>query len=195
MMGGSDYPFSFDWCTSEQRFIVPLNKIIVSKRLKRRIRSEHFEVTMNDSFTDVVDRCAERPDTWINLAIKSVYQQLFENGLAHSIETWKDGVLVGGLIGIAVDRVFFGESMFARKSDASKVAFIFLVDHLNRLGFKVLDAQVPTTHLASMGAEEISEERFQKLLSTYIKHPKSQFTSLPFASSGSEVVQRISQKS
>ena len=195
IMGDSDNEFRCNWCTSTERFIIPLDNLIVSKRLRRKIRNDQFTVSMNKRLVQVVEGCSNRDKTWINPSMKFLYRKLFETGIIHSVETWKNGTLVGGLFGVALDRVFFGESMFSIENDASKIALVYLVDHLNNVGFNVLDAQVPSEHLIKMGGVQISEEKFKRCLNKNISCMTSQFTSAPLASSGLEVVQRINQKS
>ncbi len=152
------------WVSPDRRGIFPLDTFRVSKRLARTVRSDKFQVTTDTAFRDVMLACAEpgagREETWINDEILRLYGALFASGHAHSVETRLDGELVGGLYGVHLGGAFFGESMFSRVSDASKVALVHLVARLKRGGFKLLDAQFLTPHLASLGAVEIPRARY-----------------------------------
>lgn len=157
------------WVEPHTRAILPLDGFIVSRSLARTLRRERFTVTCNRAFTDVIDACAApRRDgdgeSWISRRIAASYANLHRLGLAHSIECWRDGVLVGGLYGVGFDRVFCGESMFSRTADSSKVALAWLVAALRRGGAALLDCQFMTPHLASLGAIEISQDRYVALL-------------------------------
>jgi leucyl/phenylalanyl-tRNA--protein transferase len=136
----------------------------MSRTLRRAIRSGQFSVTLDRSFDAVVDGCAaprEHQDgTWITGDMMAAYSQLAQLGYAHSVETWEDGELVGGLYGVAIGRVFYGESMFSRRSNASKVALAYLARQLERWKFVLIDCQMATGHLASLGAQEIPREDF-----------------------------------
>jgi leucyl/phenylalanyl-tRNA--protein transferase len=153
----------------ERRGILPLDRFHVSRRLARTIRANPFEVRTDGAFREVVRQCAEagpgRPETWINHPIEDLYVRLFELGHAHSVECWKDGELVGGLYGVALQGAFFGESMFSRARDASKVALAHLVARLILGGFRLLDAQFMTDHLTQFGAVEISRLDYHRRLS------------------------------
>jgi leucyl/phenylalanyl-tRNA--protein transferase len=152
----------------ERRGVLPLDRFHVSRRLARTVRSDPFEVRTDTAFRQVVQLCAEagpeRPETWINHPIEELYVQLFELGYAHSVECWTDGALVGGLYGVALQGAFFGESMFSRARDASKVALVHLVARLIVGGFRLLDAQFMTEHLTQFGAEEISRVDYHRRL-------------------------------
>jgi leucyl/phenylalanyl-tRNA--protein transferase len=140
----------------------------VPKRLARTIRRDRFEIRRDSAFGEVIRKCAatgaQRNDTWINPAIVDVFEILHARGFAHSIETWEDGTLAGGLYGLAIGGAFFGESMFSLKSDASKVALVHLAARLKFGGFRLLDAQFPNPHLDQFGAVEIGERAFEVLL-------------------------------
>lgn len=153
------------WYEPEHRGIIPLNGLKVSKNLARTVRKGVFEVKMNTSFREVMEACAERDETWISEELIDIYTELHEKGWAHSVECWQEGKLVGGLYGVAIKGAFFGESMFHRVSDASKVALVYLVDWLNKNHFSLLDTQYLNSHLESLGGIEISKEEFQKMLS------------------------------
>jgi len=156
------------WVEPKKRGILPLDGFHLSKSLAKTLRSERFTVTADRAFAQVVAACAERgpkrPDTWINPPIERAYTALHGRGYAHSIECWYEGRLVGGLYGVQLGAAFFGESMFSRMNDASKVALAYLVARLRVGHFKLLDCQFITDHLASMGAIEISREAYVGLL-------------------------------
>jgi leucyl/phenylalanyl-tRNA--protein transferase len=147
------------WISPEARGVIPLDRLHISHRLARTIRSGKFRVTADAAFREVIGACAAsapgREDTWINPEIERLYTALHEEGHAHSIECWLGDELVGGLYGVKLGAAFFGESMFSRARDASKVALAHLVARLRAGGFLLLDTQFITSHLASMGAEEI----------------------------------------
>lgn len=152
------------WVEPKSRAILPLDGFHLSKSLRKTLMSEKFETTANRAFGAVVAMCAEsvenRPATWINGQIEAAVSTLHCRGRAHSIETWRDGELVGGLYGIALGRAFFGESMVSRATDASKVALAHLVARLRFGGYTLLDCQFMTPHLASLGAVEISRANY-----------------------------------
>jgi len=144
------------WVSPEERGIIPLDAFHVSHRLARTVRSDRFEVRVDTAFADVMRACATpapgREESWINDEILSLYTALHDRGDAHSVECWRDGKLVGGLYGVSLKAAFFGESMFMRERDASKVALVHLVARLIRGRYALLDAQFLTTHLARFGA-------------------------------------------
>jgi len=148
------------WVSPEWRGIIPLDAFHVPRRLARTVRSDRFIVTSDLAFVDVMRACAApapgRPQSWINAEILRLYTALHASGHAHSIECWRDGTLVGGLYGVALGGAFFGESMFSRERDASKVALVHLVARLIRGGYTLLDTQFITEHLARFGTIEIS---------------------------------------
>ena len=152
------------WVSPDQRGIIPLDTFHVPRRLARTIRSGRFTVTADQAFTEVMQACAApapgREESWINDEILRLYTALHAGGHAHSLETWQDGELVGGLYGVRLGAAFFGESMFSRRTDASKVALVALVDALKRGGFTLLDTQFLTAHLARFGAVEIPREQY-----------------------------------
>jgi leucyl/phenylalanyl-tRNA--protein transferase len=151
-----------------RRGIIPLDTFHVPRRLARTLRSGRFEVRVDSDFGAVIEACAAprpiRPETWINRTIQSLCCELFARGLAHSVETWREGRLVGGLYGIALGAAFFGESMFSLDRDASKVALIELVGRLRIGGFRLLDAQLITDHLLSFGAIEVPRAEYHRRL-------------------------------
>jgi leucyl/phenylalanyl-tRNA---protein transferase len=156
------------WVEPKMRAIIPLSALRISKSLAKTIRQDRFEVTTDTAFAQVIDTCAavapDRDDTWINADIEAAFRALHHQGLTHSVECWRDGELVGGLYGLAMGRAFFGESMFSRATDASKVALAWLVARMKIGGFELLDCQFMTDHLASLGAIEISQAAYLKLL-------------------------------
>ena len=147
------------WINPKKRGVIPINNFKISKSLKKEIKRNKFKVTINKSFNEVITNCAKktknRPATWINKEIIKLYSNLHEIGHAHSIEAWFQNKLVGGLYGIDLGNIFCGESMFTKKNNASKIAFIYLVKELSKNGYDLIDCQVPSAHLKSLGAEEI----------------------------------------
>ena len=161
---------SLHWIEPDLRGIIPLDRFYVSSRLARTVRSDLFKITINRDFDGVIDGCAEpqpgRQRTWINERIRALYRKLHERRHCHSMEVYLDGELVGGLYGVALGRAFFGESMFHRSRDASKVALVHLVARLRAGGFALLDTQFVTDHLKSFGAIEVPRRQYHKLLET-----------------------------
>jgi leucyl/phenylalanyl-tRNA--protein transferase len=156
------------WVEPELRGIIPLNGFRVASRLARTVRSDVFTVSVNTAFKAVIAGCAEpqpqRDNTWINSRIRDLYTALHELGHCHSVEVWDGEQLVGGLYGVSLGRAFFGESMFHRTRDASKIALVHLVARLRAGGFILCDTQYVTGHLGTFGAVEVSRERYQRLL-------------------------------
>lgn len=152
----------------ERRGIIPLDGLHVSRRLARTVRADPYEIRTDTAFHQVVLACAapgpERTETWINHTIEALYVRLHELGFAHSVECWKDGELVGGLYGVSLQGAFFGESMFSRARDASKVALTHLVARLIIGGYRLLDAQFMTEHLSQFGALEVSRTDYHRRL-------------------------------
>ena len=163
---GDDDPLL--WWSPDPRMVLMPAEVHVSRSLRRVIRSGRYRVTLDTAFREVMAGCAEPRDddagTWITAAMVEAYARLAELGFAHSIEVWSDGALVGGLYGVAIGRMFFGESMFSRRTDASKVALVTLVRQLERWGFEMIDCQMSTSHLASLGAREIPRDEFVAIL-------------------------------
>lgn len=161
------------WVEPEERGIFPLDGLHISHSLRKRIRQRRFDIRIDTAFTDVMAACAERmPDrktTWINQRIKSLYGQLYRMGCCHSVECWRRNKLVGGLYGVRIGGAFFGESMYSREADASKVALVHLVARLRAGGFVLLDAQFTTPHLESLGARSISRADYHLLLERAIE--------------------------
>ncbi|MEH2509166.1 leucyl/phenylalanyl-tRNA--protein transferase [Nitrobacteraceae bacterium AZCC 1564] len=167
MSEGADDPTIF-WVEPEQRGIIPLRGFRISSRLARTVRSDVFRVTVNTAFKQTIAGCAEpqpgRDDTWINGRIRDLYTALHHLGHAHSVEVWQGEDLVGGLYGVSLGRAFFGESMFHRARDASKVALVHLVARLIAGGFVLLDTQYVTEHLQTFGATEVPQRRYRAML-------------------------------
>ncbi len=163
------------WWSPDPRMVLFVGELHLSRSLRRVIRSGPFQVTMDTAFRDVMLACAEpRPGqdgTWITPAMVDAYTRLAALGYAHSIEAWAGDRLAGGLYGVAIGRMFFGESMFARQTDASKVAFAALVRQLERWGFELIDCQMATSHLASLGAREIARDEFLARVSRLVRLP------------------------
>lgn len=153
------------WIDPERRGILPLNAFHLPKRLKRTVRSGKFRIRIDTAFRDVMLGCAQaasdREGTWINDRIVDLYGQLFARGHAHSVEAWQGPRLVGGLYGVSLGAAFFGESMFSREADASKVALVHLVARLIAGGYKLLDTQFVTSHLSQFGTIEISRDEYR----------------------------------
>ena len=156
------------WIEPQQRGILQLDRVHVPKRLVRTIRQGSFDIRIDTDFDGVLDGCAAsragRRTTWINRKIRALYRDLFDAGYCHTVESWSSGRLVGGLYGVALGRAFFGESMFHRSRDASKVALVHLVARLRAGGFALLDTQFVTDHLKSFGAIEVPRRQYHKLL-------------------------------
>jgi leucyl/phenylalanyl-tRNA---protein transferase len=163
---------SIQWFSPEPRAILPLEDFHVPHALRRLVRKKVFETTMDNAFSKVIEACAKREDTWINLEIIESYTRLHEFGCAHSVETWKDGTLAGGLYGVAVGGAFFGESMFHYVTDASKIALVALVEHLRARKFALLDTQWLTPHLEQFGGIEISRDHYLRLLRRAVELPR-----------------------
>jgi len=167
---GGMFPMAMDnrgeigWFSPDPRGIIPLDQFHIPHGLKRTLKKDPFEIRINTAFTEVMRGCADRKTTWISEEIVNSYEKLFELGYAHSVETWQDGELVGGLYGIAIGGAFFGESMFSRKLDASKVALVKLVERLRKKEFQLLDTQWTTDHLNRFGCKEIPRYEYLKQL-------------------------------
>jgi leucyl/phenylalanyl-tRNA--protein transferase len=156
------------WIEPPERGVIPLDQFHVPSRLARTVRSGRFAIAINRDFESVLDGCAEpqpgRSRTWINARIRGLYRKLYDIGHCHTVEAYEDGVLVGGLYGVCLGRAFFGESMFHRARDASKVALVHLVARLKAGGFQLLDTQFVTEHLKTFGAIEVPRRHYHKLL-------------------------------
>lgn len=163
------------WVEPERRGVFPLDGIIVSKSLAKTLRSDRFEIVADRAFAQTMEACAEREKTWINDEILALYCALHAQGRAHSVEVREDGALVGGLYGVSLGAGFFGESMFHRARDASKVALAHLVARLRLGGYRLLDTQFLTPHLASLGAVEISRGEYRRRLAAALAAPAATF--------------------
>jgi len=182
------------WVDPRRRGILPLDGFHISRSLARRIRRGGYQATLNADFDAVVAGCADRPETWINDEIARLYGEMHATGDAHSLEIWQDGALAGGVYGVAIGAAFFGESMFSRRTDASKLALAHLTDHLWRCGFELFDTQFITPHLASLGAVEVSRTFYRRRLRTALARPAS-VNARPFDPSAQSVLQRRTQTS
>ncbi len=161
------------WVDPRMRGIIPMSKFHVPRRLRRTVRNDTFEVTFDRDFAGIIEGCAEategRPRTWINSRIVDLYTSLHFKGHGHSVECWQDGDLVGGLYGISLKGVFFGESMFSRATDASKVALVHLAAKLSAGGYAFIDTQFITKHLSRFGAIEVPRNEYRGLLAAALK--------------------------
>ena len=181
------------WFDPVLRGILPLDGLHLSRSLRRRIRAEPFQLTLDTAFDGVIDGCADRPSTWINDEIRALFMALHAQGHAHSIEVWDNAELVGGVYGLAIGGVFCGESMFSRRTDASKIALAYLVTHLRSCGFQLFDTQYLTEHLASLGGIEIPRAQYRALLPDSLGADAA-FDRAPLPAA-QDVVQRNTQRS
>ena len=163
---------AIEWFSPDPRAILPLGDFHVPHALRRLLRKNVFEIKINNSFSEVIEACAKREDTWINREIIQSYIRMHELGHAHSVETWANGKLAGGLYGVAIGGAFFGESMFHHVRDASKIALLGLVEHLRARQFILLDTQWVTPHLQQFGAVEIPRAKYLHLLTTAVNLPR-----------------------
>ena len=165
------------WVDPRVRGVLPLDTFRVGRRLRRTIRKGGFEIRTDSAFDAVIDACAEsteqkgREDSWINPPIRRLFRQLFDLGHVHTVEYWRDGALLGGLYGLALGGAFFGESMFSRASDASKIALVHLAARLDYGGYILLDAQFPNPHLEQFGAEDVARDDFRRRLDKALDRP------------------------
>jgi leucyl/phenylalanyl-tRNA--protein transferase len=170
---GEDDPLL--WWSPDPRMVLFVREVHVSRSLRRVIRSRRFRVTADVAFGEVIAGCGapavDRESTWITPAMEKAYQRLASLGLAHSVEAWAGSELAGGLYGVAIGRMFYGESMFSRQRDASKVVLVHLGRQLERWGFELIDCQMSTPHLASLGAREIPRSQFVERLQRLIAEP------------------------
>lgn len=181
------------WVDPKRRGVMPLDGFHLSRSLAKAMRQSTFDVRINAEFDAVVAACADRSETWINAEIARLYSALHERGQAHSLELWDGSDLVGGVYGVTLGAAFFGESMFSRRTNASKMALAVLVDRLNRAGFTLFDTQFQTDHLASLGVIEIPRAAYQARLE-HAKARKADFAApeiLPLQ----DVMQRMTQTS
>lgn len=178
MADSADDPELF-WVEPEMRGIIPLDNFHVSKSLAKAIRKSLFEIRFDTNFEGVMASCAQeapaRPSTWINKTIRRLYTELHEIGHAHSVEAWDGDELVGGLYGVSLGSAFFGESMFSRRTNASKICLVHLVEHLNKKGFTLLDTQFTTDHLKTFGAIDVPKAEYAKMLEPAVNRPDLDF--------------------
>ena len=182
------------WVDPRRRGIFPLNGFRISRSLARRMRRNPPHVTINTVFSDVVDACADRDETWINAEIRRLYLDLHLMGHAHSLEVWEGETLAGGVYGVSLGAAFFGESMFSRRTDASKIALAYLVDRLRLGGFRLFDTQFLTPHLASLGAVEVTRAEYHLRLEKALMS-QGDLSSPALPATPQEVVQRMTQTS
>ncbi|MHB1291441.1 MAG: leucyl/phenylalanyl-tRNA--protein transferase, partial [Sulfuricella sp.] len=159
------------WWSPDPRMVLFPAELKISRSLRKTLKKHDFELRVDTAFREVMEACAAPRDgqgTWITPAMIDAYSELHRLGLAHSVETWVEGKLVGGLYGISVGRMFYGESMFSRQADASKIAFVHLVRQLERWSFGMIDCQMKTAHLASLGAREIPRAEFSQKLTELV---------------------------
>ncbi|MBA5803214.1 leucyl/phenylalanyl-tRNA--protein transferase [Rhizobium sophorae] len=178
MAESADDPEIF-WVEPELRGVLPLDHFHVSKSLAKAVRRKPFEIRFDHAFDQVIAACAEetsgRPSTWINRTIRSLYSTLFDMGHAHTVEAWENDELVGGLYGVSLGSAFFGESMFSRRTDASKICLVHLVDRLRERGFTLLDTQFTTEHLKTFGAIDVPKADYAVMLSAAMESPHLAF--------------------
>lgn len=186
------------WVAPERRGVLPLDAVRAPRKLRRKILADEFDIRVDSDFAGVIEGCAEprpgREETWINDQIRALYLGLHERGYAHSVEAWRGEVLAGGLYGVALGGAFFGESMFSRESDASKIALIHLAARLKRGGFTLLDTQFHTEHLAQFGVEEIPKADYLQRLELAIE-VDADFYAAPPQFSGAAAMQSITHTS
>ncbi len=178
MADSADDPELF-WVEPEIRGVIPLEGFHVSRSLLKTIRKTHFDIRFNTAFEAVMEGCAapapDRPTTWINSKIRALYATLHSMGYAHSVEAWEDGMLVGGLYGVTLGSAFFGESMFSRRTNASKICLVHLVERLRSRGFELLDTQFTTEHLKSFGAIDVPKAEYEFMLANAMNSPDLTF--------------------
>ena len=178
MAESADDPEIF-WVEPELRGVLPLDHFHLSKSLAKTVRRKPFEIRFDHAFEQVIAACAEetsgRPSTWINKTIRSLYATLFDMGHAHTVEAWDGDELVGGLYGVSLGSAFFGESMFSRRTDASKICLVHLVNRLRERGFTLLDTQFTTGHLKTFGAIDVPKADYAVMLATAMESPHLKF--------------------
>lgn len=198
MSESADDPGIF-WVEPEMRGVVPLEQFHVSRSLRKAIKREPFELRVDHDFAGVIEACAEatpnRPSTWINIKIRHLYTELFKLGHCHSVECYQNGELAGGLYGVKLGAAFFGESMFSRSTDASKIALAYLVARMKVGGFELLDTQFTTEHLKQFGAIEIPREDYTEILRSAVQGDADFFAydSLGGGASSESILQSLSQ--
>ena len=181
------------WIDPLRRGVFPLDRFHVSRSLRRQIAREPFRISFDTDFGAVVGGCAARSETWINDEISELYDLLHRDGFAHSAEVWEGELLVGGVYGVVIGAAFFGESMFSRRTGASKIALTYLIDRLRTGGFTLFDTQFLTDHLASLGATEVSRSAYHKMLKSAVS-AEARFDTGP-VQAADQVLQRMTQTS
>ena len=182
------------WVEPRRRGIFPLDGFHISRSLARAVKRDDYQVTINQDFNGVLEGCAEREETWISDKIAELYCQLHDSGHAHSLEIRDETGLIGGIYGVTLGAAFFGESMFSRRTDASKIALAWTIAHLKNSQYELFDTQFLTPHLASLGATEVSRGEYRSRLAEALAKP-ADFTSHPLPGSGQDVVQVNTQTS
>ncbi|MFK7940599.1 MAG: leucyl/phenylalanyl-tRNA--protein transferase [Roseovarius sp.] len=182
------------WVDPSDRGVLPLSGFHISRSLGKHMRKGAYRVSLNAGFVDVLQACADRPETWINAQIFDLYTQLHKMGHAHSLEVWSDNDLIGGVYGVTIGAAFFGESMFSRQTNGSKLALAHLCDHLVRCDFRLFDTQFITGHLSTLGAVEISRRDYHVLLGDALNRP-ADIHAVPLDAAPYEVWQRMTQTS
>ncbi len=183
------------WVDPTLRGVIPLTGFHISRSLSRKIRRGGFDIRVDSAFAEVVSACADRPETWINPQIFALYLALFNLGFAHSLEVFEGKNLIGGVYGVALGAAFFGESMFSRKPDGSKIALAYLVDRLRAGGFTLFDTQFITSHLSTLGGLEISREDYHQQLQQALQHRADFLAQPPSAGTTAGILQRNTQTS
>ena len=161
------------WWSPDPRMVLYCNELKVPRSLAKSVRNKGYQVRVDSDFAGVLDGCSDRPQTWLGADMRKAYLRLHRAGYAHSFETWRDGDLVGGLYGVAIGRMFYGESMFSRSTDASKVALVALVRELKTRNFPLIDCQMHTPLLASLGARDIPRRVFLRELAALVNYSAS----------------------
>lgn len=184
------------WIEPERRGVIPVERAHVPRRLARTVRSDRFEIRIDSDFPAVIEACAApargRRKTWINHRIRALYGALFRLGHCHTVEAWRDGRLVGGLYGVTLGGAFFGESMFHRERDASKVVLVHLIARLRAGGYALLDTQFMTDHLRQFGTEEVSRQAYHRMLEAALELD-GDFFRMPAGGSGALALSRIAE--
>ena len=178
MADSADDPELF-WVEPDMRGVIPLDRFHVSRSLAKKVRQKPFDIRVDTAFEAVIEACAQaapdRPSTWINAKIRGLYATLHHMGHAHSVEAWEGNELVGGLYGVSLGAAFFGESMFSRRTDASKICLVHLVERLKARGFRLLDTQFTTEHLKTFGAIDVPKADYEGMLAKALASPNLAF--------------------
>ncbi len=182
------------WVDPQARGILPIDKFHTSRSLAKRLRKDDYTVSLDGDISGVLEACADRDDTWINDTIHGLILALFDSGHAHTIEVYVDEELIGGVYGISLGGAFFGESMFSRARDGSKIALAWLVDHLRRAGYALFDTQFLTPHLESLGAIEVTRDDYRERLAVALQ-ADADFNLQPLETDRHALVQRMTQTS